>query len=195
MKRWLFIAIVVGAAWYWWPQGKISRGPGVLAAAVPIQTALQGAVPALKKAGYEIQPLARFELEARVLGVEHYYFDRGADLSPVDLALGWGRMSDTAVVDRIEIGQGGRYYYWSTPEYPVPREEIETSSANMHMVPGNEGVAHQLKAVRPGQIVRLSGFLIEARGADGWRWRSSLVRNDTGNGACELVWVNRMELR
>lgn len=195
MKRWLFIAIVLAAAWYGWPQGKISHGPGVLAAAVPIQTGLDDAVPALTKAGYEIRPLARFELEARVLGVERYYFDRGADLSPLDLALGWGRMSDTSVLDRIEISQSGRYYYWSTPEYPVPRAEIETSSANMHMVPGNEAVAHQLKAVRPGQIVRLSGFLIEARGADGWRWRSSLARNDTGNGACELVWVERLELR
>ena len=195
MKRWLFIAIVIAAAWYWWPQGRISHGPGVLAAAAPIQSGLDGAVPTLKKAGYEIRPLARFELDARVLGVEHYYFDRGADLSPVDLALGWGRMSDTSVLDRIEISQSGRYYYWSTPEYPLPRAEIETSSANMHMAPGNEGVANQLKAVRPGHIVRLSGFLIEARGTDGWRWRSSLARNDTGSGACELVWVDRMELR
>jgi hypothetical protein len=36
-------------------------------------------------------------------------------------------------------------------------------------------------------IVR--GYLVEARGADGWRWRSSLTREDTGAGACELIWV------
>lgn len=195
MKRWLLSIVLLGAAWYGWPQGKVTHAPGVLAAAAPVQTSLQGPLPTLSKAGYDIRPLARFELEARVLGVERYYLDRGADLSPVDLALGWGRMSDTAVLDRIEIRQSGRYYYWSTPEYPVPREEIETSSANMHMVPGNERVARQLEDVRPGHIVRLSGFLIEARGADGWRWRSSLARNDTGKGACELIWVERLELR
>ena len=195
MKRWLLLIVLLGGTWYGWPQGKITHAPGVLAAAAPVQTSLQGALPTLSKAGYDIQPLARFELEARVLGVERYHLDRGADLSPVDLALGWGRMSDTVVLDRIEISQSGRYYYWSTPEYPVPREEIETSSANMHMVPGNERVARQLEDVRPGHIVRLSGFLIEARGADGWRWRSSLARNDTGNGACELIWVERLELR
>ena len=195
MKRWLFIIILLAAAWYGWPQREVTHAPGVTAAGAPLQTALDGAAPKLTKAGYQIQALARFELEARVLGVEHYRFDRGADLSPVDLALGWGRMSDSAVLERITISQGGRYYHWRTPEYPIPRREIETSSANMHLVPGNEEVARQLSAVRRGDRVRLAGYLIEARGTDGWRWRSSLTRTDTGNGACELIWVERLELR
>jgi len=64
----------------------------------------------------------------------------------------------------------------------------------MHMVPANEQVAHQLKSVRRGHVVRLAGYLIEARGTDGWRWKSSLTRTDTGSGACELIWVERLEL-
>jgi len=195
MKRWLLIIIVLVAAWYWWPQGKVTRSPGVLTVAAPVQSALEGAVPELVKPGYEIRPLARFELEARVLGVERYHFDRGANLSPVDLVLGWGRMSDSTVLDRIAISQGGRVYYWRTPQFPIPRREIETSSANMHMVPANEEVARQLKGARPGHVVRLAGYLIEARGTDGWRWKSSLTRTDTGNGACELIWVERLALR
>jgi hypothetical protein len=195
MKRWLLIIVVLAAAWYWWPYSQIAHAPGVVAAAAPLQTALEDVAPRLSKPGYQIQALARFELDARVLGVEHYRFDRGADLAPVDLALGWGRMSDTAVLDRITISQGARFYHWSTPQYPIPRREIETSSANMHLVPANEEVARQLSAVRRGNMVRLSGYLIEARGADGWRWRSSLTRNDTGNGACELIWVDRLSLR
>lgn len=195
MKRWLFIIIVLAAAWYWWPHGQITRITGVTAAGAPLQTTVESEAPRLVKAGYQIQALARFQLEARVLGVEHYRFDRGAELSPIDLALGWGRMSDTAVLDRITISQSGRSYYWRTPQFPIPRREIETSSANMHLVPATEAVARQLSGVRRGQVVRLGGYLIEARGADGWRWRSSLTRTDTGNGACELIWVERLEMR
>jgi hypothetical protein len=195
MKRWLFFMFVLVAASYWWPHGQIGRESGALASGAPLQTAVDGAAPALLKAGYQIQALAHFELEARVLGVEHYRYDRGADLSPVDLALGWGRMSDSAVLDRITISQGGRAYFWRTLQYPIPRQEIETSSANMHLVPANDEMARQLSAVRRGHMVRLSGYLIEARGADGWRWRSSLTRTDTGNGACELIWVERLSLR
>ncbi len=197
MKRWLFIIIIImlAAAWYWWPHGQITRVAGVTAAEAPLQTALERDAPRLVKAGYQIQALARFELEARVLGVEHYRFDRGADLAPVDLALGWGRMSDTAVLDRITISQGGRFYHWRTPQYPIPRQEIDASSANMHLVPATEAVARQLEGVRRGHVVRLGGYLIEVRGADGWHWRSSLTRTDTGHGACELIWVERLELR
>ena len=195
MMRWLLLAVALAAVWYGWPSREIRHGPGVVAASAPVQQELRGNAPRLGKAGYEIRPLARFDIEARVLGVERYRFDRGADLSPVDLALGWGRMSDTAVLARISITQGGRAYFWRTPEFPIPRREIETSSANMHMIPADAAVARRLDDVRPGQIVRISGYLVEARGPDGWRWRSSLSREDTGDGSCELVWVGRLELR
>jgi hypothetical protein len=195
MKRWPLLAIALVAVWYGWPSPEVRHGPGAVAAGAPVQQALSGSAPRLDKAGYEIRPLASFEVEARVLGVERYRFDRGADLSPVDLALGWGRMSDTAVLERISISQSQRFYYWRTPEFPIPRREIETSSANMHMIPAGATIARQLDEVRRGQIVRISGYLVEARGADGWLWKSSLTREDTGNGSCELVWVERLEVR
>ena len=44
------------------------------------------------------------------------------------------------------------------------------------------------------QVITLHGYLVEVRANDGWHWRSSLTRNDTGNGACELVWVESVEI-
>jgi hypothetical protein len=127
---------------------------------------------------------------------ERYRFDRGADLSPVDLALGWGPMSDQAVLDRIDISQGGRFYYWHVKEiFPVPRREIEVHSANMHMIPATEEIERRLVHLRPGQVVALTGYLVDVRGPDGWRWHSSLTREDTGAGACELVWVDKLDAR
>jgi hypothetical protein len=195
MTRWVLLVIALAAGWFWWPEREMARTPGVLAPAIPVQQGVGNSGARLVKAGYQILPLARFELEARVLGVERYRFDRGAELAPVDLALGWGRMSDTTVLERISISQLGRAYYWSTPNFPIPRREIERSSANMHIVPGSDAVARRLKEVRRGSLVSLSGYLIEARRADGWRWQSSLSREDTGEGSCELVWVERLELR
>jgi hypothetical protein len=95
----------------------------------------------------------------------------------------------------VQITQGRRFYYWSVREFPIPREEIERSSANMHLVPADDAVAKRLKSVRKGDIVSLSGYLIAVEGDDGFRWRSSLTREDTGNGACELIWVERLGVR
>ena len=35
----------------------------------------------------------------------------------------------------------------------------------------------------------LRGQLVRADGQDGWHWISSLTRTDTGDGSCEVVWV------
>lgn len=198
MTNWaLLFAALLFAGWLWFGESRaISHPPGVLVAHAPFQDAV-GRLPKLAKRGYEIEPLARFSIEARVLRAEQYRLDRGAELAPVDLALGWGAMSDTAVLEKLKITQGMRFYHWAPVEgtLPIPRWVIETHSANMHMIPADESVARVLKDARRGSIVKISGYLIEASAPDGFRWRSSLTRDDTGNGACELIWVERVELR
>ncbi len=146
----------------------------------------------LQQAGYRITPLQAFSLEARVLSREDYHFDSGAVVSPTDLALGWGPMADPQVLDKISIRQSNRWYYWQTDSFPIPRREIETHSANMHMIPANAAVAEALSGIRQGQRIRLSGQLVRVDGDNGFTWSSSLSREDTGNGACELIWVEQL---
>ena len=104
-------------------------------------------------------------------------------------------MSDETVLAGIDISQGGRWYRWHTSGFPIPRREIERHSANMHMIPADDDVADALDEVRVGHVVSLRGHLVEVRGDDGWRWRSSLTRDDTGARACELVYVERVIIR
>jgi len=104
-------------------------------------------------------------------------------------------MSDESVLGRLDISQSGRFYYWHYDGAPpIPRREIETSSANMHLIPATKVIARRLERVRPGSIVTLRGYLVEVRGEGGFVWRSSLTRDDTGNGACELIWVEEVEV-
>ena len=192
-KALVVVALVGWGAYQHFDQRAVHHGPGVLVEMSPVQQpAQQGAIV---RGPYTIKPLASFEIAARVLSVEHYSMGREADLSPVDLALGWGRMSDSEVLRKIDITQGNRFYYWRVRDYPIPREEIENSSANMHMVPADADVRGTLKSVRPGQIVTIKGSLIEASVKDGWHWRSSLTRSDSGPGACELVYVTEIHVQ
>ena len=59
----------------------------------------------------------------------------------------------------------------------------------MHMVPANATVAADLARVGEGDRVRVDGWLVQLDRPGGWRWRSSLTREDSGGGACELVYV------
>jgi hypothetical protein len=171
----------------------VEAAPGVLAPDDPVQVDLDDGAK-LQRSNVTLATRAHFDVTARVLSREDYSWGADGKLIPEDLALGWGRMSDSAVLAHIDISQSGRFYYWHVQQFPIPRREIETHSANMHMIPADAGVKHQLEQVRPGQVIHLQGFLVDATRTDGWHWNTSLTRDDTGAGACELVYVESLDI-
>ena len=82
----------------------------------------------------------------------------------------------------------------STKHFPIPRRAIETESANMHIIPADEQIEDALDNIVKGNIIELTGYLVFIEGKDGWKWKSSLTRNDTGGGACEVIWVNDFKI-
>ena len=196
LKRILFVVLVLlaGLAYRDWSLREIEYPPGVLVSEVPTQVNVRG-LASVTMDGYELTPRAKFEIRARVLSRKDYSWGTEADLSPVDLALGWGVMSDQAVLDRIEISQGSRWYYtrYELPA-PISDKEITQNSGNMHMVPAQNRIRKKLKEVRVGDIVRLRGTLVDIDHPSGWYWRTSLSRDDTGGGSCERVYLEEIEI-
>ncbi len=175
------IIFVVSCIVTWW----VFSSPGGDASTLPDGT--------YQFPGYTIRNPESFELEARVLSREDYHLDAGAALSPTDLALGWGEMADPSVAAQLDVSQRGRWYFWRSDTFPIPRARIIAQSANMHMVPANELVARDLERVKRDDMIRLKGQLVDIYGEDGWRWRSSRSRTDTGNGSCELLLLERID--
>lgn len=150
----MFVAAAITPL-YFFPSGsEIRHPPGPLVAEEPLQR--DTFISTIReKNGHCIATLASFDIRARVISTARYRFDRGADLSPVDLVLGWGEMSDSKVLERLNFSQSGRAYSWWAQTLPVPRQVSETHSANMHRIPADDTVARQLKHVRVGNLVRL----------------------------------------
>jgi hypothetical protein len=193
MKRWilplLLLLLVVG---YMSSNRPVAHGPGVVAPDEPWQEGTSAAPFDFN--GFRITPLADFEIEARALSKKSYSNGTEAKLSPWDIAFGWGPMSDEAILDEIDISQSGRFYYWRVKEFPIPRKEIERNSANMHLIPASDEVEDVLDGIRVGQVVLLTGQLVSIEGPGNWRWKSSLTRNDTGHGACEVIYVTEVSI-
>ena len=195
-ERWglLTAGLVASLLGLWWWQGRpLSQAPGVLAPLDPLQTEPE-ARETWTYRNHRITPLAHFELRARVLSTERYRFDRAAKLSPVDFALGWGPMSDSRILEAITIRQQDRWYFWSSGNLPIAAGEIISHSANMHLIPASAAVEKRLLSVRTGQIVEFKGQLVRADGNDSWVWVSSLSRADTGDGSCEVIWVESLRV-
>lgn len=194
MKKVLYLIIAVSAflAWKDWNYRDIVHEPGVLVPEKPVQRNLGDGEP-IWVDDYRLTRRAEFDIRARVLSREDYWLGDESDLAPVDLALGWGAMSDQAVLDRITITQGSRWYFtrYELPA-PIPDRAIINNSGNMHMIPSNSWVLKKLKELRRGDVVWLKGYLVDIDADSGFYWRTSMRRDDTGNGSCEILYVENI---
>jgi len=171
----------------------IERAPGVLVDHEPVQHETQ--TRAFMHGAFELTPLATYDIEARVLSVERYRIEGGAKLSPVDFAVGWGPMSDSAVLGHFRVTQGARFFTIYPDENALDLSAALLSSANMHLIPASAAIRDRLDDARPGNIVHLRGLLVNASGPNHYTWQTSLSRSDTGAGACELFFVEEAAIR
>lgn len=169
--------------------------PGILAESAPVQIDLKSS-KVLDLLDYTIVTKAEFKATARVLSEKRYRFDDGSDLIPIDLALGWLEMSDQGVLDKLKISQSRRFYFWKTrgSDYPVARDKIEHNSANMHMIPSTDTIKKTLKVIEKGDIISFEGYLVDVSHKNGFSRHTSMTRNDTGPGACEIVYLTSLNI-
>ena len=175
---------------------EVSHPPGILVPEEPFQAQADRPTP-WEHNGYTFTPLAYFRLRARVLHTERYWFDELSGVSPIDLAVGWGPMSDGRIVEQFSFSQGGRWYSWKPKNraQPISHRDLARYSANMHLIPATVDIDKRLRDVRAGHIVHIAGDLVAVQDKDGRKWTSSLSRTDTGGGSCEVIWVRELKVR
>lgn len=182
--------VIAGGALVWiMDSGAIEHPPGVLVSSAPVQR-LTSSGRAFEISDHRLTPLADYRISARVLSVRRYTSDALSAVSPVDLALGWRDMSDTAVLSPLKIDQFGRFF-WLASDRPFGRAVME-NSANVHIIPANTEVRTAVLDLRPGALVSLSGKLVRIDAPDGRTWASSLSRTDSGPGGCEILYVEHV---
>jgi hypothetical protein len=166
--------------------------PGILVYGEPLQADVSK--EPWQEKNYTLTPLANYEITARILSKKFYTSERAAELSPIDLALGWQEMSDSKILDDLTITQKDRWYYVSWRNSMLERDDIIRHSANTHILPATPEVAELVNTVGKNEVVRLQGYLVEVTSKDGFLWRSSVSRTDTGDGSCEVFWVESVEV-
>lgn len=194
----LYVILVAFGLWSAWGQFRlrpVHPPDGALAPEEPRQSTTEDGTP-IRHGRWILTPRADYDITARILSREDYRFDALADLIPEDLALGWGPMSDNRVLAQFEISQSVRFYEWRPHGVlPILRESVISHSANTHVIPANDLVRAQLARLRVGEVVHLTGPLVDAKRDDGTWVRTSLTRLDSGPGACEVLLVENVELQ
>jgi hypothetical protein len=191
--RTILAAFAAAGIWFWWSNRPIRHTPGILIADGPQQQLVASQLLTTVD-GFDLTSVARYRLRGLVLGRKRYHGGIQSQLVPVDIAVGWGRMSDQSVLDQFDdLSMSNRFFFYqweNTP--PIPPAEIMRSAANNHVIAADRKVASAIGGLRRGQIVEMEGWLVDVTGPDGFRWTTSRRRDDTGNGACEVFYVEKV---
>jgi hypothetical protein len=143
---------------------------------------------------FELRPRGELEVAAVVAGTERYRFDELAPLAPVDAILTWGHLPEAPFAGRVSYDQMARFYLWSTRARDLDLRYIETHSANFHLLPASANLRRALLRLDEGDEARIHGLLVDVNDDRGRHWKTSLTRTDTGAGACEIVWVEELQV-
>ena len=147
---------------------------------------------------FELTPMAQYTAPVMVMSKEYYSYGWMGKVVPIDLALAWGKLTEPQYDKHIDYSQGDRYYYFNyDSESPLDAGYIGKHSANHHIIPATDNILKALKSVKKKQKVVLEGFLVFLTGTyNGGEvfWNSSLTRDDHGDNACELFYVERVRI-
>lgn len=197
-SRLVFPLLIV--MWFWsWSKSSVLPAPGGLDLdfrAQPVQEMTP--VPDFKfewrKLTYLVFPMANYYVRGLVVShnnvggiTDAYHSSDAVDLK--DLCLVWGKNAQSGVYQKMQ--------FWSEPwtcNYRTKDSGIAfnaTELSNNHLLAGTEKIADDIRATRIGDQVEISGYLVNyasERHPDQLR-KTSLTRTDTGDGACEVVFV------
>ncbi len=147
---------------------------------------------------YAIEPVAEYELWGMV--VTHNDITGITDIMHTkdsvdikDICLIWGNNIRNSDYQKMQFSSGDFICYF---QYPSGVSFQFDEISNNHLLADNEAVRDVIHNTRIGDQIHLRGQLINYHwlSKPNWLRRTSTTRNDTGNGACEVVFVKEFEV-
>jgi hypothetical protein len=160
----------------------------------PLQTDVDGRLRPFHLGDAKVTPLAGFSIKSVVLARRIHRSDPLSKYSPVDLGLGWGIMANPDLYKRLNMGHDDRWLHIRPGGWKPPYSwgEISKKFGNAHLIPATKEIRDSLMKVTLDQEVQLDGWLVRID-TPKFSAQSSLTRDDTGGGACEIMYVCRVQ--
>lgn len=199
----VLIALSLWGGWNWWHHERhVAHPAGIVVEAGPAIRLGETRAPWSDDKGFRYESLGAFEGRAMVLARRNYELGEFAALAPTDLALGWGELSDSRIVDQLTFPQMKSFSSrFVVPEFrrdselrERSRQELEEmfrSLTHVHTIPGDPDIRKTLAGIRPGQVIRFRATLVQAVAPSGGRYESSVALGDRN---CEIAWIDELEL-
>jgi hypothetical protein len=149
---------------------------------------------------YRIEPRYRYDLHGLVVSYAHhngnYSLHRlwNDHINVADVCVVWGGNTDAADLNRIRFWNGKFTCNFETRDSGTWERFRTDQISNNHLLTDDRLIRKQIKRIRIGDQIRLRGWLANYSNDTGFSRGTSTTRDDTGNGACETIYLEDFEI-
>jgi hypothetical protein len=201
--RWAFIFSVIALPVSCWRADALPGHIELLPALddEPRQVPIEQAPFQVEQGGvrYEVAPLYRYRLHGLVVSRRAHDGNRMLHgrwqdhLNVADVCVVWGQ-SARANLAAFDFWSGQFTCFFRTGDESAWRSFRPDQLSNNHLLSDDDYLRRQLARVRVGDQIRLDGMLASYRNDAGFERGTSVTRTDTGNGACETIYVTGFDV-
>ena len=147
---------------------------------------------------YTITPLFDYHLngvvvtdyESGSLGDIYHHRQWKDFLNVKDLCIVWGKNVQSDVFRKLRYSSGPWTCFFQIPDRHTGKQFRGDQLSNNHILTDNIDLHHLIMRAAPGDEVVINGMLANYQNqATGFDRETSISRADTGNGACETIYV------
>ena len=148
---------------------------------------------------YRVDPEYDYDLVGMIVSFRHHdensRMHRLADdhLNMLDVCVVWGNNTSGAQLDKIDFWNGIFTCNVKTRDQAAWESFDMYQLSNNHLISDDDFIRDQVRKVKVGDQVRIQGVLASYESPGGLRGTST-TRTDTGDGACETIYVDHFEI-
>ena len=180
--------------------GNVEFRPEVLAE--PRQTATHAGPfdAAFKGVDYLVEPEYEYDLAGMVVSFRHHdnnsrmHFQANDHLNMMDVCVVWGDTATSKLLRKIKFWNGIFTCNVQTRDQAAWDAFRMEQLSNNHLISDDETIREQVRDIRVGDQIRVRGYLASYSNENGGKRGTSTTRTDTGDGACETLFVESFDI-
>jgi hypothetical protein len=149
---------------------------------------------------YSVAPEYAYDITGMIVSYRHHdgnsrMHSRANDhLNMLDVCVIWGDNPSNERLHRISFWNGIFTCNVKTRDQQAWDAFDMNQLSNNHLISDDEFIRSQVRKIRVGDQVRIKGYLSSYEGEGGGKRGTSTTRTDTGNGACETIYVEQFKI-
>jgi hypothetical protein len=152
---------------------------------------------------YRVKPVFEYELEGVIVSYHDaddfsdiWHHDKWQDFLNVrDLCVIWGDNVANGVYQAMQFDNDSWTCWAYLPDAETADRFNKTQLSNNHLLVDDEMIKRELMSAQTGDHIRISGQLASYENpSNGFLRGTSTRRDDTGNGACETLFVENFQI-